>query len=404
MRNQNSLTKGGMLSRNTNTTALKRMVRGAAGVLAGGIALLSAQASTPVSTVPPPSEWIGTASGLWTNPLNWSGPVPNASSDSALFGTVPGVPISVTLNGGKTLGSITFNNSNSYTILDAGVDALTLNNGVDPSFVSVLSGTHRIAADVVLGTDTSATAAPGSSLIFDGEISGSKAFTTSGTVKLTSPTSYTGQTRVLGGTLALEGDASFDGSTSLVVDAPANLNVENLDGLFGIQASQSLLNNGSVRGHVDVFGTLTGAGLQDGLVYLADQGRLAPGNGVGVLRLGDGLELSNGSIFDFQLGSSSDLILITGGSSVGSGTGGVTVNLSPTLSFAPGQYVLMDWTGTDFTGIEATDFVAGTLPPAMGAEFVIVGETLRVNVVPEPGSLLMTGIGALALTLRRRRS
>ena len=368
--------------------------------LAGSAALLSAHAEIPP---PPAPSWTGAANdGLWTSPANWSGGIPNAVGAQATFST-PAVPTTVALNGGKTVGLIVFNNPSTYTI-GSSADTLTLDNGASPAGISVQSGMHHIAANLTLSSNLSVSAAAGSKIILDGEIFGSKSLISSGSVALTSPTHYTGPTQITTGTLALSGDATFGGSASIRVESPATLDVNDVDTLFSVQASQNLVNLGVVSGNLEVFGTLSGSGLQDGTVYLAAGGHLAPGDGVGTLTFGAGLELTNGGITDFELGNSSDLLRIAGGTFLGCGLAGVTVNFNQGLAFTPGQYVLIDWTGATADGVQATDFKAGQLASTLQAEFVVVGETLRVNIqnVPEPGSLLLAGFGVLSLLGARR--
>lgn len=372
--------------------------------LAASIALVSAHASPPVLPTPPPSEWTGGAlNGLWTASGNWASGIPNSSAVSAKFGPLPAVPTAVFLDGGKTAGGILFDNANAYTITGGIAEILTLDHGAAAVEVAVLSGNHHIGANITLSSDLLATAAAGSALTFDGEISGTKSLTSSGAVALTSPTHHTGPTRVATGTLALSGDATLDGSASIRVESAAKLDVEDVDGLFPIQTGQTLLNLGEFRGNLDVFGTLGGSGLQTGVVYLNDEGHLAPGDGVGTLTLATGLEFSDGGALDFQLGNTSDLLRVIGGTFVGCGLAGVTVHFSTGPAFIPGEYVLIDWTGAGALGVDATDFKVGTLEPGLQAGFKVVNQTVVVNIVPEPGSIVLAGCGFFGILGTRRR-
>ncbi len=175
-----------------------------------------------------------------------------------------------------------------------------------------------------------------------------------------------------------------------------------MDGLFGIQTGQTLTNLGEVRGNIDVLGTLTGSGSQNGIVYLQPDGHIAPGNGVGTLNFASGLEFSDGAVLDFQLGNMSDLLRVLSGTFFASGLAGVTANFLTGPSFTPGKYTLIDWTGSTAVGIDASDFKTGILANGMQAEYRVVNETVRVNIVPEPGSLVLMGCGFIGLLGSRR--
>lgn len=357
-----------------------------------------------ISGTPTVSEWSGGAgNGLWTTSGNWTADTPNAPEAVARFGTLPTSATSVAVNDAKTVGGITFDNIFSYSITGGATDTITLNNGIATAGISVFSGNHTIAAPIILTSNVLASAAAGTTLTFSGDIAGSKSFTSSGFVTFTGATHYSGPTLIAAGTLALVGDGSIASSAIIRVASPGKLNVDDVDNLFSIRPGQELVNNGEVRGHVDVFGKSGGSGLHNGIVYLESGAHLAPGDGTGTLTLALGLEISDGAVLDYDLGAISDLIRITAGTFVGSGTGGVTVNLLTGATFLPGEYLLIDWTGATAVGVEAADFQAGLLPPGGTAEFKVVGQTLRVNVVPEPGSAALLGIGILSLLGRPRR-
>ena len=367
---------------------------------------IPANAPAPlISGVATVSEWNGGAgNGLWTTSGNWTAGTPNAPEAVPLFGTIPTSPTSVAVNGAKTVGGITFDNTFSYSITGGATDTITLNNGIAAAGISVLSGNHTIAAPIILASNVFASTAAGTTLTFSGDIAGSKSFTSSGFVTFTGATHYSGPTLIAAGTLALVGDGSLANSATIRVGSAGKLNVDDVDNLFSIRPGQELVNNGEVRGHVDVFGKSGGSGLHNGIVYLESGAHLAPGDGTGTLTLALGLELSDGAVLDYDLGATSDLIRITAGTFVGSGAGGVTVNLLTGATFLPGEYLLIDWTGATAVGVEAADFHAGVLPPGGMAEFKVVGQTLRVNVVPEPGSAGLLGIGMLSLLGRRGRA
>ena len=96
--------------------------------------------------------------------------------------------------------------------------------------------------------------------------------------------------------------------------------------------------------------TLGGTGSIGGGVTVNGNGHLAPGIGpksVGTLTVG-GLNLSTGSIVDFDLGSTgnSDRTIVDGGLQFGS----ITLNISALAGFSAGTYELFSYTSAGLLG------------------------------------------------------
>lgn len=144
-------------------------------------------------------------------------------------------------------------------------------------------------------------------------------------------------------------------------------------------------------------------------------GILAPGNSIGTLTATGDVTWNSNNAWLFELGLAastleianttaglSDMLNITGdGNDFLKGTGD-----SFTFDFAgggtEGWYKLVDWTSaTDFA---AEDFVTSNLASGLSGTFTVDSETsaLYLNVVPEPSTTLLAGIGILALMRRRR--
>ncbi|WP_462321637.1 IPTL-CTERM sorting domain-containing protein [Halochromatium sp.] len=109
--------------------------------------------------------------------------------------------------------------------------------------------------------------------------------------------------------------------------------------------------------------TLGGSGQVDGDVS-ANDGRVAPGESAGTLRLGS-LTLNNGSVLDFELGdpagtagTDSDLIDITGDLTLDG-----TLNVSALSGFGAGTYTLITYTGS----LSDNTLSIGTLPAGYSA-------------------------------------
>ena len=172
-----------------------------------------------------------TASGSWTTPGNWStNAVPSGQGVTAIMGTVPTTPTTVTLDAAQTLGTLVFNNTAGYTINggSAGNFSLTLDNtgGTGDASIVVLSGTHSIAAPIVLtGGNTAISLTGGGNLSIGGSISdinGAEALTlsssdSSGLLSLSGTNTYGGGTFVNSGTLILNGASSLLAGSSLTI-------------------------------------------------------------------------------------------------------------------------------------------------------------------------------------------
>jgi autotransporter-associated beta strand protein len=84
--------------------------------------------------------WAVDADGNWSTPANWSSnPQFPSSGGVATFGTVATAPRTITLNVGVTLGGVTFDGANGYTI--GGVSTMTLNG---TRRLDAASGLHTI--------------------------------------------------------------------------------------------------------------------------------------------------------------------------------------------------------------------------------------------------------------------
>jgi fibronectin-binding autotransporter adhesin len=196
------------------------------------------------------------------------------------------------------------------------------------------------------------------------------------------------------GTLDLSGTNSYTGATTVN------------DGTLLITGSLS----GTSAVNVATSGTLGGSGSISGDTTIADGGKLSPGTSVGTLTFGGNLDLSSvntpGTLL-FELGTpaASDRVVLTLGTlNLGSGTLGLDdFAFTNVGSFGAGTYTLFD-TAASIAGsldlLNTSGFVLG-LPATLA--FAAGGTDLVLNVVPEPSSLAMLTLGALAFVRRRAR-
>jgi hypothetical protein len=107
-----------------------------------------------------PDQWTldsslntNSADTNWTNSANWQGGVPNAIDASANFLRRASAAQDVTVDAPITLGHLTFDNFNSYTL--AGPGAITMDTSSGNASITVRNrGLHTIAANVALSDDT----------------------------------------------------------------------------------------------------------------------------------------------------------------------------------------------------------------------------------------------------------
>lgn len=158
-----------------------------------------------------------------------------------------------------------------------------------------------------------------------GAIGGAASLTKTGagllTIASTQPLS--GPVLVSGGTLQLGLDGAFPNTPSFTVGAGATLDVSGVTGGFGVNAGQTFGGSGSVIGPVIVNGTLS------------------PGSGAGTLNVTGALTIGASALLNFELGTASDRVAITGDLALGG-----KLSVSPGAGFGAGAYPLFTYTGT----------------------------------------------------------
>ncbi len=361
----------------------------------------------------------GTRTLLVNNAVAGSG---NLTFDGG-SGTRPGIVQLNVASGALTLGGITYNAFSGNLTLTGNVTLIAnvANALGNVQKVTVLSGstnTFNSAANQTIGGlegggtvningNTLTVGTNDASSTFAGVLqntsgSGKLTKTGSGTFTLSASNSYTGNTTINGGTLALSGSGTI-GSGNLV------LNTGTLD-ISGTTTGLTIAATNSVTG--------SGAIVSTGKTFTLD-GTLAPGASPGAIT----------NTGDFNLGSTANTIMELAGSGGVAGVDFDYFNVTGQLSLGGSLLITnynsfsLDTAGT-YNLFDATTFSNNFASVAVGAislsnslgmwtgdngvstySFSTLNGDLTIAAVPEPSTCALLGLGALAAAygLRRRR-
>jgi autotransporter-associated beta strand protein len=148
----------------------------------------------------------GTIPLSWGQALNWIGGVPDGAGKVANFFRTNTAARTITLDGSRTVGTLTFNSAQPFTIAPGTGGTLTLDNGASAVVMSVAQGSHTVSANVALTGTANVSVSSGATLLLSGNVSGAGAITKSGTgtLSLTGTNSYAGGTSISAGTLKIK--------------------------------------------------------------------------------------------------------------------------------------------------------------------------------------------------------
>jgi autotransporter-associated beta strand protein len=327
--------------------------------------------------------WTNTAaSGSWATAANWSSnpKTPHAAGDFAQLGNGTSLT-TVSLDGSKTVGTLTFNNNNSYQIAPGTGGTLTLDNNGSGAVVNVTAGTaNQVNTPVALNDNATLVAQASTSVAFSGNIAngtaGNKTLTVSasGTAALSGNNSYgpgSGSygTYLTGGAILQVGsstalgtsDVSFAGSSTLQAGTSVGLN-NNIDVSPDVTATvDSSGNSLALNGVISDSGNLTKIG--NGTLSLPDN-HVNPYTGNTTVNGGILSVAYDGDVFY------SSKIILNGGDLLGNGQSdnGFMVNIDtpigigPTSGSAGGTALIDAVTGTtlDLQGVLASAGNTGT--------------------------------------------
>jgi autotransporter-associated beta strand protein len=186
-------------------------------------------------------------------------------------------------------------------------------------------------------------------------------------------------TKTTAGTLTIEGANAYAGNLTVAAGTLKYNGTYTGGGLITVQGGATLMGTGSLAA-----------------VTVEAGGALNPGNSAGTLTVGS-LTLDGGTTLEYDLGTSSDLILA--GTTILGGIDFDNFTFLPGVGFGPGVYTLINATSISGLGAGTTGTV-GSYDAALSIDDD--GQDLVLTVIPEPTTLGMLGLCAAAALLRRR--
>ncbi len=240
-------------------------------------------------------------------------------------------------------------------------------------------------------TDAYGFSLPANSTISFGSLSGSGSLRNDGNActlrigDLGTSTTFSGSTtstlgflKVGAGTLTLSSSALAHSGATVV--SAGTLNVTG-----SMSSSATAVQSG---------GTLGGTGSFAQSVTINSGGILAPGNsGTGSIYLNGAFVPQAGSVLNFELGSTSDQIVLGSGSSYTAPSGGtVTINFSNAAGISAGDYTLIANNNTNTTNISVSQFTVGTKPSGYACALSMSNNSLVATLTSSIGVEAPTGL------------
>jgi hypothetical protein len=264
------------------------------------------------------NQWAG-GDGNWTDNSHWTAGAPAGGiGQAAHFRTLASDATTVTLIGLTTVGGLTFNSAQKYSL--AGIGPLHIEHAGEAQITVEASPAlgHEIAAPLILGGDASVTIAPDAALTISGALIAQNHRVTKlgdGRMELTGPQLWSsgGILRVAAGTLKVHQNLGLAGPVvQLVADGGTTR-------LAGVQALASLEVNPNAKVDLDAAvlivraadaGTWNGSAYT-GLAGLVDSGRGDAPNalwdGTGGVVTSDPRAIGNGDLVSLGVSKVSDV-------------------------------------------------------------------------------------------------
>jgi len=170
------------------------------------------------------SEWILPGSGVWETAGNWTLPPANAAGSAARLGAAILAPATVSAASPVTLGTLTFDNPNAYTLTGAG---FTFDAEGATASVEAVQGAPVISAPLTLADDLAVVPGAGASITLAGAVGGDGALikTGAGDVLVTQANTFGGGARLQQGSVVLSGAATL-GSGPVTAEGGSGFRIE----------------------------------------------------------------------------------------------------------------------------------------------------------------------------------
>jgi autotransporter-associated beta strand protein len=250
--------------------------------------------------------WSSPGGGAWSEATKWNtGRVPNGFDQRAVFGNSIASPATVAVDSDVSIGEIVFDSSTaSYTIADDSSHRLTL---AGPATIHVTAGGNHTIAAPIAGTNGLTKTGPG-------------------TLTLSGPKIYTGDTHVSGGTMIVPNQVLPGDNIDVAADTTLTLRQFVT---YPLQPNQTLSGRGNVivehaNSSTELEVVLTST-LRGTLNVQADNvinsGRIAPGFSPGIIRIDGDYSQENSGVLEIEVGgltpgTQHDQLQVTGSASL----------------------------------------------------------------------------------------
>ncbi|HLA84559.1 MAG TPA: autotransporter-associated beta strand repeat-containing protein [Thermoguttaceae bacterium] len=201
----------------------------------------------------------------------------------------------------------------------------------------------------------------------------------SGNLTLRNANTYTGNTTITAGKIALGPSGSISNSAVIdVLGTTATFDVSAVTGGFTLANGQTLKGNGAVTGNV-----ATVAGSQ-----------IAPGASIGTLTLNGSLALDGTLAVEYD-GTTIDMLTVNGDLDL---AGGLFSFSQYGAALTEESYTFLTYTGT------RTGLAGGAAPVGYQVAYDDVAKTVGLAIIPEPSTLILMVLGLMGVMTQRRRS
>jgi len=370
-------------------------------------------------------QWNTSASSVWNTSGNWTNGVPNgAGVEADFFGAISSTQ-TISTSSAITLGTVNFNNANTYVL--GGTGSLTLQDQVGYANVVVQSGTQQINVPLTIAGDTVLTVKAGAALQITAPVtvnsgqtlapagSGTVSYTSTVTVSSGASITFANSTQAQGLTIASTGSAAITGASGATV-----LTVDNLsnNGTIDVANNELMVNYSTSDPASSIRAQLISGyngGLWNGTSGIISSAAALPANSAYSLGYADSADpgnpagLSSGQI-EIKYTLLGDATL--SGTVTGTDFTILATNLGKEVSgWDQGDFL---YTGT-VTGADFTALVTNLGKEANGGSVVLpAADWAAVDAyaaanglmadVPEPATLSLVAITGLGVLGRRRRS